>query len=147
MNEIKVAGKQKFMELDIYSVEEFESLPREGDAYTGRIYAASFGERVKIGSSKNVYKRIKSLKSQARYAGVSIGNVVVSGLHTNYRENEKKLHSIFVDKRLEKTELFNMSMNNVVEEIKKLVYEHKEKELKDQTEKAAEFVGAYFFGN
>ena len=30
MNEIKVAGKQKFMELDIYSVEEFESLPREG---------------------------------------------------------------------------------------------------------------------
>ncbi len=40
-----------------------------------------------------------------------------------------------------------MSMNNVVEEIKKLVYEHKEKELKDQTEKAAEFVGAYFFGN
>ena len=78
---------------------------------------------------------------------MSIGNVVVSGLHTNYRENEKKLHSIFVDKRLEKTELFNMSMNNVVEEIKKLVYEHKEKELKDQTEKAAEFVGAYFFGN
>lgn len=31
MNEIKVAGKQKFMELDIYSVEEFESLPREGE--------------------------------------------------------------------------------------------------------------------
>lgn len=77
--------------------------------YMGVVYALKYGNMIKIGSSKHPYKRFISLKSQAeKYGNVQVGDIVISGLHTNFRENEKELHHKFQKFRREGTELFNI---------------------------------------
>lgn len=79
------------------------------DTYMGVVYALKYGNMIKIGSSKHPYKRFISLKSQAeKYGNVKVGDIAISGLHTNFRENEKVTHHKFQKFRREGTELFNI---------------------------------------
>lgn len=79
------------------------------DTYMGVVYALKYGNMIKIGSSKHPYKRFISLKSQAeKYGNVKVGDIAISGLHTNFRENEKVTHHKFQKFRREGTELFDI---------------------------------------
>lgn len=84
------------------------------DTYMGVVYALKYGNMVKIGSSKHPYKRFIALKSQAeRYGNIKVGDIAISGLHTNFRENEKVAHHKFQKFRREGTELFYIDFETV----------------------------------
>lgn len=84
------------------------------DTYMGVVYALKYGNMVKIGSSKHPYKRFIALKSQAeKYGNIKVGDIAISGLHTNFRENEKVAHHKFHKFRREGTELFNIDFEAV----------------------------------
>lgn len=84
------------------------------DTYMGVVYALKYGNMVKIGSSKHPYKRFIALKSQAeKYGNIKVGDIAISGLHTNFRENEKIAHHKFQKFRKEGTELFNIDFETV----------------------------------
>lgn len=84
------------------------------DTYMGVVYALKYGNMVKIGSSKHPYKRFIALKSQAeKYGNIKVGDIAISGLHTNFRENEKVAHCKFQKFRREGTELFYIDFETV----------------------------------
>lgn len=84
------------------------------DTYMGVVYALKYGNMVKIGSSKHPYKRFIALKSQAeKYGNIKVGDIAISGLHTNFRENEKVTHHKFQKFRREGTELFYIDFETV----------------------------------
>lgn len=84
------------------------------DTYMGVVYALKYGNMVKIGSSKHPYKRFIALKSQAeKYGNIKVGDIAISGLHTNFRENEKVAHHKFQKFRREGTELFYIDFETV----------------------------------
>ena len=87
MEEIKI-----FRNLEFSAVKGIEK-SRSSD-YVGFIYALEWDDTLKIGCAMYPYKRLIALKRQAeKYRKVELGNFVVSKEHTNYRENEKKLHA------------------------------------------------------
>lgn len=133
--EIKVAS---------YESEEYSLLPKKDNPYTGRIYGVQYGDYLKIGSSSNVRDRIKALKCQARYSGVLLRVVVVSAPHSNYKQNEKELQTIFSEKRIKKTELFNISLEDFVFELNKRTFLNNSKELQKVSNRTACFVADYF---
>ena len=86
--------------------------------YDGFVYAVEFGEYVKIGSSKNIKDRIKSLRSMCtKYCGKTLGRAYISEPHINYIENERLLHEVFSGVCVRGSELFDISIEDVVKQI------------------------------
>ncbi len=107
MNELQVFTSEQLNE--IKDLEKSKS-----SDYIGFFYVLEWNENVKIGCTAKPYKRMKQLKIVANYAKVKIGMVAISQGHTNYRDNEKLLHSHFKHFRLESTELFDISFENAI---------------------------------
>lgn len=115
MSEIQVFRNSEFG-----SVKEIER-SRSSD-YVGFIYALEWDDAVKIGCTMYPYKRLLALKRQAeKYGNVKLGNFAVSKEHTNYRENETKLHTCFNSFRKGNTELFTITIQNLLYSIPKCV--------------------------
>lgn len=132
--------------LQVFNRENFDSLPKEEDRFFGRFYALEFGGYVKIGSSKKVRGRMKSLLGTAKYGEKDVGSVVISSPHTNYKENEKQLHTFFKQKRVEGTELFDISLKDFACAAKKLSYKDESLEKEENLQASALFMKKYFFG-
>lgn len=80
-------------------------------------YCLEWGDKyLKIGSTKNPYDRYMSLRRTAKYGNVKLGEFYVSEPHTNYRQNEKELHDCFANKRVEGTELFEITVKEFAKE-------------------------------
>ena len=114
------------MELQIFSNEEFREIKeiekRNKDKYTGFFYILEYGKFVKIGSTKNPYQRLMALKRNAvNYGEWKIGKIAISIPHTNYVENEKKLHEHFKSKRKQGSELFDCMFEDVLNSVKTVV--------------------------
>lgn len=129
------------MELQIFSNEEFGEIKeiekRNKDKYTGFFYILEYGKFVKIGSTKNPYQRLMALKRNAvNYGEWEIGKIAISTPHTNYVENEKKLHEHFKNKRKQGSELFDCMFEDVLNSVKTVVThkdDSEEMELKAET--------------
>lgn len=80
----------------------------------GYVYIAEWGNIVKIGCTQNPYYRIKELSCVANYSNVKITRIALSKIHSNYKENEKMFHNHFKKYRIEKTELFNISFDDAL---------------------------------
>lgn len=114
------------MELQIFSNKEFGEIKeiekRNKDKYTGFFYILEYGKFVKIGSTKNPYQRLMALKRNAvNYGEWEIGKIAISIPHTNYAENEKKLHEHFKSKRKQGSELFDCMFEDVLNSVKTVV--------------------------
>lgn len=115
MNELQVFENSEFG--DIKEIEK-----RNKDKYTGFFYILEYGEFVKIGSTKNPYQRLMALKRSAvNYGEWGIGKIAISIPHTNYVENEKKLHKHFNGKRKQGSELFDCRLEDVISSIETVV--------------------------
>ena len=102
--------------------------------YMGVVYALEYGDFVKIGSTVHPYRRFVTLKNQAeKYGNVKIGKLAISGLHTNFRENERNAHREFEIRRQDGTELFNIGFDTARNYLNNL-------ELLDESEKIRERV-------
>ena len=127
MNELQIFNSEEFGEL-----KEIEK--RNKDKYTGFFYILEYGKFAKIGSTKNPYQRLMALKRNAvNYGEWEIGKIVISIPHTNYDENEKKLHEHFKSKRKQGSELFDCKFEDVLNSVETVVTykdDSKEMELK-----------------
>ena len=112
MNELKIWNN--FKELQKYG--KFES-----NYYLGYVYFVEYGKHVKIGCTKNPIKRLGSLYSNAKsYHDIELGRIYITPKHTNYRENESILHSYFINKRKENSELFSITIEDAIDSISKI---------------------------
>ena len=95
-------------------------------AYFGVFYGVEFGEYVKIGKSSAPYRRMIELQGVASYGGKSLGRVCVSVPHTNYSENETKIHDYFSYARKGTLELFDLTIEQFMEKLPAINLEYKD---------------------
>ena len=87
----------------------------KSDEYQGFVYIIDYGDCVKIGCTKKPYRRLLELEKMIeRYGNRKSLRFYVSDEHTNYYKNETMLHEFFSAKRINGTELFNISFENAV---------------------------------
>lgn len=107
MNEIKIFENPEFG-----SVKDIE---KGLTTFFGVVYLLEYGSLLKIGCSKVPYQRLMQLKRNAtNYNGTKLGRVAITKPHTNYKENEKTLHSLFESKRKDGTELFDLNLDDAL---------------------------------
>lgn len=110
MNELKIFEKNE--------IEQLKNVCKQTSDYTGYFYICEIGDKVKIGATQNPYRRYKELSKYAEYFGrVTMGRIAVSVPHDNYYQNEALLHKLFAEARHEGTEMFNMSLEEVIDKI------------------------------
>lgn len=84
----------------------------------GYVYILEYGDKLKIGTTKEPSKRLKSLKFTGKnYSDVLTGAILISKEHYNRFENEKILHKAFSDSRYGNGELFSISLNEAIEKV------------------------------
>lgn len=92
--------------------------------FFGYVYALEYDNKIKIGKTKNIFQRMKTIKTYAeKYADIETGVFLYSLPHVNYHENEKILHDYFKDYRIEGTELFNLSILDFTKMVPKLNFD------------------------
>lgn len=109
-------------ELKIFKNEDFgevSTVERTSHA-TGFIYILEWDDMVKIGQTIKPHQRLVALKRQAEgYGSVKLGRFALSKEHTNFIQNEKKLIAHFKDYRKKDTELFKISIEEVLNNLPK----------------------------
>ena len=107
MNELKIFEKEELTKL--------KEVCKQTPEYFGYFYLLEFGNRIKIGCSKNPYQRYMTLKKEAEdYGNTKLGRIAISRPHTNYSQNETLLHKVFFEKRVNGTELFDLDLDDVI---------------------------------
>lgn len=114
--------------------------------YVGFIYILEWDDMVKIGCTTKPCQRFVALKNQAeKYGNVQLGRVVISKEHTNYKKNELKLHQHFREYRVDGTELFKVSMEQVISEIPKCTeFLNESKSIEEKNKLIVDCVSNYF---
>lgn len=108
MNELQIFNNPDFGQVRTISM-------NENNEYLGYVYILECGGVLKIGSTKNPFKRLQQLVHiMQNYADKKIGRFALTKPHTNYYENELILHKRFNEFRIKRTELFNAEFNDVV---------------------------------
>ena len=116
--------------------------------FHGYVYAIEYGDQIKIGMTRNVAQRMKTLKSHAeKYGSVPTGEFVWSEAHTNFAENEKILHNFFASKRRSGTELFNLTLDEFMNDMPKLSYEDKSNEYSEKSDFFLEGMKRFILGS
>lgn len=76
----------------------------------GYVYVLQVGKYIKIGRTKNIRKRMKTLCGITKnYSTQKPGKVYISVPHVNYAETENTLHHAFSKERYEDGEIFKLS--------------------------------------
>lgn len=112
---------KKIGEWTCYNETEYELL-KELDfanfSRKGYVYVLEYGNKIKIGTTKEPFKRLKSLKSMAEnYLDTFTGRLLISKAHYNRFENEKVLHNMFSDSKIGNGELFSASFNEAIKKV------------------------------
>ena len=104
----------------LYIFKESALPQNESNRFLGRVYAMEYGDFIKIGSSKKLKSRIRTLKKQCEYASIESGEVIFTSPHTNYKENERLIHMACFEYRIGNTELYDLNIYDFIEEVSKL---------------------------
>lgn len=89
----------------------------------GVTYVVEFGKYIKFGCTKNIKKRYSQLKNNAKnYYGVELGRCFCTVTHDLYKKTEKQFHQLLEDKRIDKTELFTISLDEFLKFAKDIEY-------------------------
>lgn len=88
--------------------------PKFPDKRYGFIYIMEYGDYVKIGSTNDLRRRVNQHRHMViDYNNNSLGRIIVSVSHLNYKANEKLIHSKLKSFRRCNTELFELSIDDV----------------------------------
>ncbi|MBD5144108.1 MAG: AAA family ATPase [Ruminococcus sp.] len=137
-------------DFQIFNSDEFERMKSIENtiksSYLGFIYFLEYGENIKIGYSQKPSNRMKQLKNQAEYGKIKLGNVAISKPHTNYRENEKLLHQYFNQSRIAGTELFSVTLKQILSDLPKdLKFLDESEKLEQESEERFKFIMGILF--
>lgn len=118
-------------DLQIFNYSEFSRIKETetmiDGSFLGIFYALEWDDMLKLGQSSHPYTRIMAHKRNAEnYGNVRLGRVAISCAHTNYRENELKLHTYFANQRVAGTEIFDISMDEFIESLSIVGLEYKD---------------------
>lgn len=134
-----------FAPAEFSKIREFDK--QQKGYYLGFVYIFECGKFTKIGMSKKPYQRLRALKHNAEgYGNQKTGRIAISKIHTNYKENEKRLHQFFSKFRKEDTELFELQFDEVCEMLPQLFFEDNSKDLESQSQKKFESLVSLLFG-
>ena len=112
---------------------DFSKFPIVRAINQGVVYALEYGDCIKIGKTQNLTERMKTLTSQAKkYSFTNTGLVAYTEVHSNYSDNEKLLHYVFKDKRIDNGELFVIDLEYFIKHVPYISLKHDV--LKDNTE-------------
>lgn len=93
----------------------------------GYIYAAEYGEYIKIGYTVSPKSRLGNHAATAKnYGNITTGRVLLSPPHKTYQKTEKLLHEYFKAYRKEGTELFEVPFDELKAQIRNAIREVKE---------------------
>lgn len=111
--------------------------PSEDEPSTfGFVYAIEYGDGIKIGSTKSVRNRLSNIISHAGlYSDIETGEFCFSEAHRNFRENERIIHKAFANRRLGKSERFQMTLDDFFKELPLIYFDMDRAAAKAQLEK------------
>lgn len=90
----------------------------------GYIYAAEYGEYIKIGYTVSPKTRLGNHAATAKnYGNITTGRVLLSPPHKSYQKTEKLLHGYFKEYRKEGTELFEMPFDGLKAQMRAAIAE------------------------
>lgn len=93
----------------------------------GYIYAAEYGEYIKIGYTVSPKSRLGNHAATAKnYGNITTGRVLLSPPHKTYQKTEKLLHEYFKAYRKDGTELFEVSFDELKAQIRNAIRDVKE---------------------
>lgn len=93
----------------------------------GYIYAAEYGEYIKIGYTVSPKTRLGNHAATAKnYGNITTGRVLLSPPHKSYQKTEKLLHEYFRVYRKDGTELFEVSFDGLKAQIRDAIRDVKE---------------------
>ena len=93
----------------------------------GYIYAAEYGEYIKIGYTASPKARLGNHAATAKnYGNITTGRVLLSPPHKTYKKTEKLLHEYFKAYRKDGTELFEVSFDELKAQIRDAIRDVKE---------------------
>ncbi len=137
MNELKIFEKDEFSQIKDFQKEK-------PNAVMGIVYAIEYGNGFcKIGMSSVPANRTLALKHYiSDYMQYPVNRIMITTWHTNYRQNEKKLHEEFSDCRIPNTELFCVNVQDVVDSIKRgvICFEDNSAKLLDEIKRGSEYL-------
>ena len=139
-------------QLTIFNNEEFGTIRAieraRSSEHVGFIYVLEWDDAVKIGCTMYPCRRLKELKRQAeRYGNVSLNRFAISKEHTNYRENERKMHEHFAKYRRGNTEIFYITMKEIeVKFPKHIEFLDKSDEIEKECNKTFNFLKSLVMG-
>lgn len=115
-NNIQIFNNPSIDLLQVCEV-DFKNVPCRG-----WVYVLEYGNGVvKIGCTRKLAQRYQNLvHSGADYGNVQFGRMALSPACVNYRNMESHLHRHFAVYRKQGTELFNVSLEDVVTQISKI---------------------------
>lgn len=99
----------------------YTAAPADLDDTTRAIYVIEYADRVKIGRTKHPKSRIRTHYINAKKSGRTIGRIAVKNAENDYYSAESNLHHRFDDRRIENTEEFSVSFEEVISEIHEAV--------------------------
>jgi len=85
-------------------------------SHLGFVYAIEYGTGIKIGSTKCLASRIKSIMSNAKnYSDIATGLYCFTEPHIEFRATERLLHKAFADKRIGASERFDVTLDDFLQ--------------------------------
>jgi hypothetical protein len=110
MKELKIFEKK-----DFYKIKDMQK--EKPNAVMGIVYAIGYNNGFcKIGMSSLPADRTSALSHYiSDYMQMPVDKIVISGWHTNYRQNERILHEEFSSCRIPNTELFSCDIQEVID--------------------------------
>lgn len=97
--------------------------PRAGkyDGRLGVVYAVEFGDKVKVGCTTNIKRRMSHLRTTARgYALTDIGRIAFTDYCRNWYQCEKEAHTRLAKFRMGSTELFDVDFDSACDVLRSL---------------------------
>lgn len=138
---------EKIDDFTIYNSDNVNEIKilKPSNKYMGYVYLLEWNDMIKIGYTRNPYQRYNDLKSHAEnYSNAQIGKFVLFKEHTNYKQNEYKLHQYFKDYRKPDTELFAVKIEQVLSEIHNIIsFLNETKKYKEKDEMIYKFDSSF----
>jgi len=125
---IEINGEPWYIGNHINSIFNYVKSIYSDIPYFGYVYIVPYGDYLKIGCTKNPIIRIQNINSTFKnYSLVDECEsnsklMLLSQPHVNYYETEKILHEFFDNKRRKSGELFDLSLNDILENLPYLNY-------------------------
>lgn len=142
----------KGVTIGITEIGSLKTLEKEfKNTYFGVFYAIERQSLLRIASTKLPYTAIMALVRQNKTAGGKtddFGNIFISPVHTNYKENEAALHNYFAENFEGMGKLYRLLLKDFIATLPTLDLEYRDetKEIEAKSQAVAETFKNLLFG-